>query len=98
MMNSIEWYAYDNADRLTGIVHDQGGTTLTSVEPRASDSVTWDYEDRMVSATVNSATTPCRRGRRLCRPLAKPVAPCLVGGRSAAQLPPEWRAGPRSYR
>ncbi|MBI2767785.1 MAG: hypothetical protein HYX53_17960 [Chloroflexi bacterium] len=105
----VSTYTYDNADRLTAISHDKGGTTLasatytldnagnrtqkvdaggtttyaydddsrlTSVTPpspasainytwddngdltaRGSDSFAWDYEDRMVSATVNSVTT-----------------------------------------
>ena len=57
-------YAYDDADRLTevqppspapaiGYDWDENGNLVE----RGSDTFAWDYEDRMVSATVNSVTT-----------------------------------------
>src|SRR5690606_25661760 len=56
-------YAYDDADRLTSVT--KPGPTVVSytwndngdLTARGSDSFTWDYEDRMTSATVNSVTT-----------------------------------------
>jgi RHS repeat-associated protein len=56
-------YAYDDADRLTSVLSPQSSVLSYTwddngdLTARGSDSFSWDYEDRMVSATVNSVTT-----------------------------------------
>ena len=57
-------YAYDDADRLTTVTPPSPASAISytwddngDLTARGSDSFSWDYEDRMVSATVNSVTT-----------------------------------------
>jgi uncharacterized protein RhaS with RHS repeats len=57
-------YAYDDADRITTVTPPSPASAISytwddngNVTDRGSDSFAWDYEDRMVSATVNSVTT-----------------------------------------
>jgi YD repeat-containing protein len=55
---------YDDADRLTEVTPPSPASPISytwddngDLTARGSDSFSWDYEDRMVSATVNSVTT-----------------------------------------
>ncbi|MBK7127665.1 MAG: RHS repeat protein [Dehalococcoidia bacterium] len=55
---------YDDADRLTEVTPPSPASPISytwddngDLTARGSDSFFWDYEDRMVSATVNSVTT-----------------------------------------
>jgi RHS repeat-associated protein len=57
-------YSYDDADRLTTVTPPSPASAISytwddngNLTDRGSDSFSWDYEDRMVSATVNSVTT-----------------------------------------
>ncbi|MGH9252003.1 MAG: hypothetical protein ACRD0W_21170, partial [Acidimicrobiales bacterium] len=57
-------YAYDDADRLTTVTPPSPASAVSytwddngSLTARGSDSFAWDYEERMVEATVNSVTT-----------------------------------------
>ncbi|MGE0598407.1 MAG: hypothetical protein AB7J35_01105 [Dehalococcoidia bacterium] len=57
-------YAYDDADRITTVTPPSPASAISytwddngNLTDRGSDSFDWDYEDRMVSATVNSVTT-----------------------------------------
>ncbi|MBK6562051.1 MAG: RHS repeat protein, partial [Dehalococcoidia bacterium] len=57
-------YDYDDADRLTEVTPPSPASPISytwddngDLTARGSDSFSWDYEDRMVSATVNSVTT-----------------------------------------
>jgi RHS repeat-associated protein len=57
-------YAYDDADRLTSVTPPSPASAVNytwddngNLTARGSDSFSWDYEDRMTSATVNSVTT-----------------------------------------
>ena len=57
-------YAYDDADRLTTVTPPSPAPAVSytwddngNLTARGSDSFSWDYEDRMTSATVNSVTT-----------------------------------------
>jgi RHS repeat-associated protein len=57
-------YAYDDADRLTAVTPPSPASAINytwdengDLSARGSDSFSWDYEDRMVSATVSSVTT-----------------------------------------
>ncbi|MBK6317393.1 MAG: RHS repeat protein [Dehalococcoidia bacterium] len=57
-------YDYDDADRLTEVTPPSAASPISytwddngDLTARGSDSFFWDYEDRMVSATVNSVTT-----------------------------------------
>ena len=56
-------YAYDDADRLTSLTP-PGDSAISyswddngNLTDRGADEFAWDYEDRMVSATVDSAET-----------------------------------------
>jgi len=57
-------YAYDDNDRITSVTPPSPASVINytwddngDLPARGSDSFSWDYEDRMVSATVNSVTT-----------------------------------------
>jgi RHS repeat-associated protein len=57
-------YAYDDNDRITSVTPPSPASVINytwddngDLTARGSDSFSWDYEDRMVSATVNSVTT-----------------------------------------
>ncbi len=57
-------YAYDDADRITTVTPPSPASAISytwddngNLTDRGSDAFDWDYEDRMVSATVNSVTT-----------------------------------------
>jgi YD repeat-containing protein len=57
-------YAYDDDDRITSVTPPSPASVINytwddngDLTARGSDSFSWDYEDRMVSATVNSVTT-----------------------------------------
>ena len=57
-------YAYDDADRLTTLTPPSPASAITyswddngNLTDRGSDEFAWDYEDRLVAATVDSATT-----------------------------------------
>lgn len=57
-------YAYDDNDRITTVTPPSPASVINytwddngDLTARGSDSFSWDYEDRMVSATVNSVTT-----------------------------------------
>ncbi|MGE0600431.1 MAG: RHS repeat domain-containing protein [Dehalococcoidia bacterium] len=57
-------YAYDDADRISTVTPPSPASAISytwddngNLTDRGSDSFDWDYEDRMVSATVNSVTT-----------------------------------------
>jgi RHS repeat-associated protein len=57
-------YDYDDADRLTAVTPPSPASPISytwddngNLTDRGSDSFSWDYEDRMVEATVNSVTT-----------------------------------------
>ncbi|MBK9342974.1 MAG: RHS repeat protein [Dehalococcoidia bacterium] len=68
---------YDDADRLTEVTPPSPASPISytwddngDLTARGSDSFSWDYEDRMVSATVNSVTTTfAYRGDGLATPL-----------------------------
>jgi RHS repeat-associated protein len=56
--------AYDHNDRITSVTPPSPASVINytwddngDLTARGSDSFSWDYEDRMVSATVNSVTT-----------------------------------------
>jgi RHS repeat-associated protein len=57
-------YAYDDADRLTAVTPPSPASVVNytwddngNLSARGGDSFSWDYDDRMTSATVNSVTT-----------------------------------------
>jgi RHS repeat-associated protein len=57
-------YSYDDADRITAVTPPSPASAINytwdddgDLTARGSDSFSWDYEDRMVSATVSSVTT-----------------------------------------
>jgi RHS repeat-associated protein len=57
-------YAYDDDDRITSVTPPGPASVINytwddngDLTARGGDSFSWDYEDRMVSATVNSVTT-----------------------------------------
>ncbi len=57
-------YAYDDNDRITSVTPPSPASVINhtwddngDLTARGSDSFSWDYEDRMISATVNSVTT-----------------------------------------
>jgi RHS repeat-associated protein len=57
-------YTYDDADRITGVQPPSPAAAIDytwddngNLMERGSDTFEWDYEDRMVEATVNSVST-----------------------------------------
>ncbi len=57
-------YAYDDNDRITSVTPPSPASVINytwddngDLTARGADSFSWDYEDRMVSTTVNSVTT-----------------------------------------
>ncbi|MBI5947479.1 MAG: RHS repeat-associated core domain-containing protein [Chloroflexi bacterium] len=62
--SQVTTYAYNDGDRLTTVTPPSPASAVSytwdnngDLTARGSDSFSWDYEDRMVSATVNSVTT-----------------------------------------